>query len=193
MGWSWAADLHGGRLECRPLTPDRFPDIEVIFGERGAARRCFCMYWRRPDGGFGDRRDNRDRFAAITEAGPPPGLVGYLDGEPVGWVQVGPRENFPTMQRSPVVRPIDHSEVWSVNCFVTRVGYRKRGIGTAMAAAAADYAASEGARIVEGYPYGGNSSAAGDYFTGTPAMFLDNDFVEVTRRKPTRPIVRLHV
>ena len=96
MDWDHTTDTEAGVLVCKPLAPGRFGDMEAVFGERGVARRCFCMHWRRPDGGFGDKRDNRDRFADIAAEGPPPGLIGYVDDEPVGWVQVGPRGDFPT-------------------------------------------------------------------------------------------------
>jgi hypothetical protein len=76
--WSHTVETAAGDMVCRPLTTDRFGDMETVFGDRGVARRCFCMHWRRPDGGFGDDRDNKDRFAALTETGPPPGLLGYI-------------------------------------------------------------------------------------------------------------------
>ncbi|MGH8947621.1 MAG: GNAT family N-acetyltransferase, partial [Acidimicrobiia bacterium] len=105
-------------MTSRPLTPDRLPDMEVVFGERGIARSCFCMHWRRPDGGFGDKRDNRDRFADVAAGGRPPGLIGYIEEGPVGWVQVGPRLEFPTLDRSRLLKRVDDVEPWSINCFV---------------------------------------------------------------------------
>lgn len=193
MEWSFSAELDEGSLEARPLTPQRFADIEAVFGESGTARRCFCMHWRRPDGGFLDRRSTRDRFARRVTEGRSPGLVGYLDGAPVGWVQVGPREEFPTIERSRLLKPLDDVPTWSINCFVTRVGYRRRGIATALLAAAKAFARDEGARLVEGYPVDGERSSAVDYFTGTLGMFQGEGFVEILRRDPTRPIVRLPV
>lgn len=190
MEWSWVGDTGAGILECRPLTPDRFADVEEVFGERGVARQCFCMYWRKPDGGFGDHRDNRDRFAEVTEAGPPPGLVGYLDRKPVGWVQVGPREHFPALDRSHLLKPVDDTAVWSINCFVTKVGHRRRGVGSVMLTAAIEYARSRGGMVIEGYPYDDRPSSVANYFTGTVEMFAGHDFVEIARRKPTRPIMR---
>jgi GNAT superfamily N-acetyltransferase len=183
-----------GPMTSRPLTPQRFGDMETVFGERGVARRCFCMYWRRPDGGYGDRRDNRDRFADRAATGRPPGLIGYLhDVEPVGWVQVGPREEFPTLDRSKLLRRIDDLDVWSLNCFVVRAGHRKRGVGAGLLAGAIEYAKHEGAQVVEAYPVDGPRSSSVDYFTGTLSMFAQHGFVELVRRNDSRPIVRLEV
>lgn len=193
MGWSWTGDTDIGEIICRPLTPDRFADIEAVFGERGVARKCFCMHWRRPDGGYGDKRDNRDRFADVTADGPPPGLLGYLGSDPIGWVQVGPREQFPTINRSRLLKPIDDIEAWSINCFVVKPGYRRRGVGQALATAAVDYAKSQGAKVIEAYPVDGERASAVDFFTGTIGMFHEHGFVEVMRRNHDRPVVRLTV
>ena len=29
-----------------PLTPDRWDDLEALFGPRGAYGGCWCMFWR---------------------------------------------------------------------------------------------------------------------------------------------------
>lgn len=189
--WSHATETAAGSLECRPLTPERFRDMETVFGERGVARRCFCMHWRRPDGGHVDDLDNRDRFAAVVGAGPPPGLIGYIDEEPLGWVQVAPRSHFPTIGRSRLLKPVDGVGVWSINCFVVRVGHRSQGIGRGLLAGAIQYAKHRGAIGVEAYPVDGERSSVVDYFTGTLGMFEDQGFVELIRRNETRPIVRL--
>ncbi len=165
--------------------------METVFGERGVARRCFCMHWRRPDGGHQDDLDNRERYAAVVEVGPPPGLIGYVGDQPVGWVQVGPRSDFPTIGRSRLLKPVDEAEVWSINCFVVRVGHRSQGIGSGMLAAAIRYAKDRGASVVEAYPVDGERASVVDYFTGTLGMFEAEGFVELTRRNETRPIVRL--
>ena len=193
IGWTWTGITDSGELTCHPLTPDRFADIEAVFGDRGAARRCFCMHWRRPDGGYGDARDNKDRFADITAEGPPPGLLGYLDSDPVGWVQVGPNELFPTIGRSPLVRPVDDVEAWSINCFVVKPGHRRRGVAQALATAAVEYARSRGAEVIEAYPVDGDRASAVDYFTGTLGMFSEHGFVEILRRKHDRPVMRLTI
>lgn len=193
MEWRHEVDTDAGKMECVPLTPSRLDDMAKVFGERGVARDCFCMYWRRPDGGFRDERDNRDRFADVVENGPPPGLLGYVAAEPLGWVQVGPRRQFPTLLRSRLLKPVDAVEPWTINCFVVRVGHRRHGIGRGLLAAAIEYAMANGAEEIEAYPVDGPRSSVVDYYTGTLAMFADHGFVEVLRRNDTRPVVRLSV
>lgn len=191
--WTFEVSTASGRMDCVPLTPGRFDDMETVFGDRGVARRCFCMHWRRPDGGFGDERDNRDRFADVAAVGPPPGLLGYVDGDPRGWVQVGPRSDFPTLARSRLLKPVDDLDPWTINCFVVRAGERRQGIGRGLLEAAIQYAADQGARVIEAYPVDGKRQSVVDYFTGTLGMFAEHGFSEVLRRNDTRPIVRLRL
>jgi GNAT superfamily N-acetyltransferase len=193
MTWTCSVDTEAGPLDCFPLTEDRFGDMEMVFGERGVARKCFCMHWRRPDGGHGDERDNRDRFADVVADGPPPGLIGYLDERPMGWVQVGPRADFPTLGRSRLFQPVDGVEPWTINCFVVRRGERRQGVGRGLLSAAIQYAASQGAEVIEAYPVDGERASVVDYYTGTLGMFSEHGFVEIIRRNDTRPIVRLKV
>jgi GNAT superfamily N-acetyltransferase len=191
MAWTHISDTDAGTLECVPLTPERFGDMEDLFHERQVTRSCFCMHWRKPDGGFGDRRANRDRFADIAAEGPPPGLLGYIDDRPVGWVQVGPRSDFPTLSRSRLLKPFDEVDSWSINCFVVRPGDRRQGVGRGLLAAAIEYAKSRRAKVIEAYPVDGQRQSVVDYFTGTMGMFSEYGFVEMIRRNDTRPIVRL--
>ena len=84
-------------FEVLPLTPERWPDLELLFGPQGACYGCWCTYFRLapPDREAMDGAAKRAFMQARVAAGPPPGVVGYLAGEPVGWVQVGPRLDVP--------------------------------------------------------------------------------------------------
>ena len=109
----------------------------------------------------------------------------------VGWVALGPRDDFPTLNRSKMLAPVDDTPVWSVNCFVTRVGYRRQGIGDVMLQAAVEYARHLGVDVLEGYPWDAPTTSAVNLYTGTLGMFTG--FEEVARRRPHRPIVRLEL
>jgi hypothetical protein len=64
---------------------------------------------------------------------------------------------------------------------------------TELVAAAVEHARRGGARIVEGYPIEPRTGATADVFawTGLPQAFARAGFVEVARRSPTRPIMRI--
>src|SRR5687767_339071 len=97
-------------LSLRPLTPDRFGDLVDLFGpERGANSGCWCMWWRMPHAEWkaASREEKRERFRAVVEAGPPPGILAYAGGRAVGWCAVGPRKTLPRMNASRVAAPFD--------------------------------------------------------------------------------------
>ena len=54
------------------------------------------------------------QLKALVKAGRVPGLIAYRDGDPVGWVSLGPREDYAKLARSPVMRPVDDKPVWSI-------------------------------------------------------------------------------
>ena len=178
-------------LEIHPLTPDRWADLEQLFGERGAVGGCWCMWWRETAAEFGRQAGagNRRAFKAIVDEGRAPGLLAYRDGEPVGWCAVAPREEYGRLQRSPTLGPVDDRPVWSITCFYIERRHRKQGVAAALLRAAARHAVAQGARIVEGYPVDRARLSSFD-FTGTVSMFRDASFAEVARRSPTRPIMR---
>lgn len=193
VDWDYSTETVDGPMVVIPLTPDRLSDMDEVFGERGVARKCYCMHWRRPDGGYEDERDNRERFWEIAEEGPPPGLVGYVDNSPVGWVQVGPRNDFPTLGRSRLFKPADDVDPWTINCFVVRTGQRRKGIGRGLLESAIAFAKHNGAVVIEAYPVDGKRESVVDYFTGTFGLFAEYGFTELLRRNDTRPIVRLNL
>lgn len=187
-------------LQIHPLTPARWPDLEALFAARGCAqaRACWCMYYRLSgpgsdlSGASQGASERRGKLKALVDAGKPPGLLGYRNGVPVGWVSLGPREDFAKLARSPVMKAVDTQPVWSVICFVVPPQYRGQGVARALLDGAIRYAASQGARLIEAYPVDkpGRTDADGLWF-GTKSMYDAAGFSEVARRKPERPVVRL--
>jgi len=188
------------KLTVAPLTPDRWPDLETIFNARGCslARNCWCMAYRVR--GYGEPappgvsrwQANRSMFKKLVDAGKPPGLVGYLDTVPAGWVSVGPREDYAKLAHSPVMKPVDEKPVWSIICFVVPSEFRGRGVARALLDEAIAYAQGQGAKLVEAYPIdkSGRSKDV-DLWFGAKSMYDKAGFVEVARRKPHRPVMRI--
>jgi len=181
--------------EIVPLTPDLWDDLERLFGANGAYNNCWCMWWRLSNAAYNacTPAEHHERFRAVVlTAEHPPGLLAYRDGVPVGWCAIAPRSNFPRLNRSRDWHPLDDQPVWSLNCFYIPAKQRRTGVATALLRAAVDFAASQGAQIVEAYPREtiGKVAAAAIY-TGTATMFLAAGFTEVARRTPERPMMRL--
>ncbi len=189
-------------FNTRPVTPKRWQDLETIFNSKGCsmARGCWCMYYRNsgrqpaPPTGSTISEVNRDGLKALVESGTPPGLIGYQDKAPVGWISMGPREDFAKLRRSPVMKAVDDESVWSIVCFVVPKEHRGKGVASALLNGAIGYAQSQGVTILEAYPVDKSKRSRDDsMFFGPKSMYDAAGFTEVARRKPTRPIVRLSI
>jgi GNAT superfamily N-acetyltransferase len=180
-------------IEVRPVTEERWDDLVRLFGPRGGYSGCWCMWWRERAKDF-DRNGNagnRRGMRSMVREGQVPGLLGYRDGEPVGWVSVAPREEFPRIERSPTLKPIDDRPVWSVVCFFIHRAHRRAGVARALLDAAIDHAARNGGRLVEAYPVdpATRSYTSAEAYTGVVPLFEAAGFREVARRG-ARPIMR---
>ncbi len=121
-------------LTVAPLTPDRWCDLETIFRAKGCsvARGCWCMAYRFSGSreplppGMTRAQANRAGLKALVDAGNPPGLIGYHGKVPVGWVSVGPREEYAKLKRSPVMKASGQSSALSCRpSTVAKVWHRR--------------------------------------------------------------------
>lgn len=163
-------------LAVAPAHEVPWGDIEALFGANGACGGCWCMVWRRTRKAFelGKGEGNRQALHALWQSGQPFGLVGHVQGRAAAWVSVAPREAFVYFQTSRVLRPAPgEAGVWSISCLFVAKPWRRQGLAVRMIAAARDWAQSQGAAWVEGYPVSPRSPAAAPVFlwTGTPRAF----------------------
>lgn len=186
-------------IEILPATGDRFDDAEIAL-DSGDGPGCQCQWWLLPNGPWKDASvaDRTELFRAELDGDLPPGLIAYVDGEPAGWVRVGPRPAQPRLARTRNVtgsttEPLDDDSVWAVTCFVVRTAHRGRGLMRGLLDAAVDAARDGGARVVEGYPR--DPSAAkipvNDLYLGTVSVFEEAGFTVIARPKPDRALVSL--
>jgi GNAT superfamily N-acetyltransferase len=179
------------------LTPERWSDFEKLFGPRGACGGCWCMYWRQSHSEYEHQHGelNRQNIKAIVDSGNIPGILAYSADQPVGWCSIAPREAFPTLARSRILKPVDDQPVWSVVCFFIARSQRRTGLSVKLLQASVDYARANGARIVEGYPVEPKGGKSPDVFahTGVYSAFKQAGFTEVIRRSETRPIMRFRI
>ncbi len=136
---------------------------------------------------------NRGAFHNIVDNGPPPGLLGYVGDEPVGWVRILPRNSLPGLSRSRLFSTdLPTDGVWSISCFVIRAKWRRQGLTEQLARAAVRHARENGARAVEAYPTDTEArKSTSAVYLGLASTFRRLGFEEVQRKAPEKPMMRL--
>lgn len=183
-------------LSFHPLTQKLWHDFEMLFGNNGACGGCWCMHWKLRGKAFDESAGDvaRQMQKNIVDAKTVPGLLAYSEGYPVGWIAVEPRSQYPKLAHSRVLKPIDNQEVWSIVCFFVERKHRRKGISAELIKAAVEYAKSQGAKIVEGYPIDSAKNLPDPFiYTGATSAFKQAGFEEVVRNSPTRPIFRYQI
>jgi GNAT superfamily N-acetyltransferase len=139
-------------IDVRPARS--FADVRTMVGPRNPASNvCWCLSHRL------DAATNRslvgpERAAYVEELvgrERAPGVLAYDGDEVVGWAAVAPRSELP-FARSRKIPHVDDLPVWSLWCVKVRPGHRGQGIAHALLPGAVEYARSQGAPAVEGYP-----------------------------------------
>lgn len=180
-------------LIIRPLTKDLWPRFEALFGANGACAGCWCMWWRLKRGDFqeGSGAGNRRAFRRLVDKGPAPGLLAFDGDDAVGWCQLTPRRDLPTLNRSRLLAPVDDTPVWSLSCFYVKKGHRGEGVMAALIEAALHFAKAAGAPALEAYPWDVTEKKANTtVYTGVARTFARQGFRVVARHAPHRPIMR---
>ena len=185
-------------LEVRPLRKNDWPILLKLFGDKGACGGCWCMWWRVERGGklWEESKGARNKSAMkrLVESGKADGLLAFAGGEPVGWCSIGPRGDFPRLDRSRPFQTESPEGTWSVTCFYVKAGWRSRGVAAALLEAAVELARKRKARALEGYPVLPGSAAhqvpAAFAWTGVPRLFEKARFTNLTKRLDERNVFR---
>jgi GNAT superfamily N-acetyltransferase len=176
------------------LTPQRWADFEELFGPHGATGGCWCMWFRLTQKEFDAQKgeENRRAMKGIVNSGRVPGILAYYQGHAVGWCSVAPREEFPRLERSRLLKSVDGQRVWSVVCFFVAKEYRRKGVAKRLLKAAVEYVKKQGGSILEGYAVEPKAGKMPDLFAyhGPASLYKSAGFKEVTRRSKIRPIMR---
>lgn len=194
-----ATTSRSGTIEVRPLVPSRVADVRTVLASTFGSQ-CYDLFYR--------YTDEQKRAAGITGKMTPEhearrkeilaklarrkrgsaGLVAYADGEPVGFISLGPRSDYPGVERSKAMQPVDDVPVWVIPCITVRKGYRGKGVAIAMLRATVAYATEKGAAAVEGYPRpDGKRMHDGSAAHGTESMFRRAGFKRIRSVIPGIP------
>ena len=179
-----------------------------MFGTRGGAASCQCQRYKlRPREAFVKFpvEERAFRLRRQARSGDPgaettSGLVAYAGAQPVGWCAVEPRTAYEGLLRNVRVpwegRTEDKADdtVWAVTCVFTRAGFRRRGVGYALARVSVDHARRRGARALEAYPLltePGQDITWGELNVGTRSMFEAAGLTEVSHPTKRRLVMRI--
>jgi GNAT superfamily N-acetyltransferase len=175
-----AADTGCMAIEVRPATS--FDDVKTMVGpKRADASVCWCLSYRLPS------KENRAlkgpargrRVQRLMKDGAI-GVLAYDGDEVVGWAAVAPRAAT-TFASSRKIPHVDDADVWSVWCIRVRPGHRGEGISHDLLRGAVDFARSEGAPAIEGYPVDNKQEKVDSTmaYVGTRRLFQRAGFKKV--------------
>ncbi|MCU0332052.1 MAG: GNAT family N-acetyltransferase [Ignavibacteriaceae bacterium] len=180
-----------------PVTKENWKDFEDLFGEKGACAGCWCMYWRMKRKDYDNLRGTgtKKQMKSLVNKGTVPGILAYDNDKPIGWCSVAPREDFPVLENSRVMKRIDNKPVWSVVCFFIKRDYRRKGLSVELLNASKVFVKMNNGKIIEGYPVEPKAAKSPDVFvwTGLASAFRQAGFKEIIRRSETRPIMRYSI
>jgi GNAT superfamily N-acetyltransferase len=202
------ADTTTPEVTIVPANEASWDDLQAVFGTRGDPSRCYCQrYKMQPRESWASVGADELAFRLRTQtdcghpkSGTTSGLVAYLDGKPVGWCAVEPRTAYARLLLKTRVpwegRAEDKTDdgVWAVTCFVTRTGFRRRGVSRTLARAAVDFARQRGARALEGYPMitePGQEVMSVELHVGSRSVFAAAGFAEVSHPTLRRVVMRI--
>ena len=185
-------------LDIRPLTPARADNVKAITASTWGSQ-CWDLWWRftKPlsevfrDSSLPDvaeaasskekkERQRRAMLAKLARRRHTPVLIAYDEGEPVGFVSLGPRSDYQRFRAQKTTQPVDDVPAWVIPCITVRRGYRGKGVALAMIRAALVYAGERGAPALEAYPRAETKRVRDDFaYIGTEAMFRRAGFRRV--------------
>ena len=175
-------------LTTRELSPQMWPQLERLFGAKGACAGCWCMFWRLEKGETFDGLKGvaaKARFRKLVASGAAHGVLAFNGDEPVGWCSFERRVELAKLDRAPSLACDDAAQVWSLPCFFVASGWRGKGVASVLLRAALIALRARGARIVESYPVkprGVGLIPAAFAHTGVPALFEPAGFKLVEAR-----------
>jgi GNAT superfamily N-acetyltransferase len=140
--------------------------------------------------GWGERSAEQNRTlreALFERCDQYDGYLFYVDDEPVGWCQAGPRDRLEKLARQFNLEP--DPDTWALTCFLIAPRARGQGMAASLLAGVLDDLRARGVKRVEAFPKRGESLDAGDLWNGPEALFRAAGFA-VVRDDPVRPVWR---
>jgi GNAT superfamily N-acetyltransferase len=192
----------------KELSATTWPDFVKLFSHKSGWNHCWCVHFHRPRGvpkekwlrtreerGVRNRREQK----ALVEKNRSHGILVYLEDEPVGWCQYGPREELIRIDNSSNYRGLapenEKARLWRITCFVVDRKYRRRGVAAAALKATLASIKKQGGGLVEAFPVANwEGGSFGNMSThGTIIMFAKQGFKKIAGYGNTNVVMRKRV
>lgn len=147
-------------IRLEKLTEANFEIFEKLLTDTNEAG-CYCSFWhgKIPMNEWKDREKcapekNRETTLAKIRSGFHVGVLGFEDSRCVGWIGAGPIADFYwTWRRLPQLSDEEARTTAAIVCININTEFRKKGYQSKLLSALGLYAAQQGWKIVEGYPF----------------------------------------
>lgn len=184
-------------LSVYSLDNTLWDDFEKLFGDKGACGGCWCMSWRLKKSEFEKYKGeiNKNYMHGLVNMNEILGVLAYVNGKPIGWCAVAPREKYIRLEASRVFKRVDNEPVWSITCLFVSKAYRRKGVSTELIKAAINYCKLNGVGIVEAYPTVPYDKYVPDAFlwTGVPSVFEEAGFTIAANRSKWKHLMRYYI
>jgi hypothetical protein len=181
-------------LSFQPLTIHSWDHFEKLFGENGACGGCWCMTSRLTSKDYEKYKGegNKQKIHKLVYTGKPLGIIAFQNKMPIGWCSVSPRQTFPRLENSRLLKRLDDIPVWSITCLFIKKQFRRNKISSVIISEAVNYAFQEGATVVEAYPVIPKNKLMPDVFAypGIPNAYIKAGFIVVHQPSESRLIMR---
>lgn len=165
-------------ISILPLHDSRREDFYRVHSEANGANWCYCVAWWVPTWeGWAQRtaEENRALRERLFQQGQYDGYLLYLDGNPVGWCQCGPRDHLPKVLRQYKLTP--DRRIWAITCLLIAPRHRKRGLTHRFLAEVLEDLRTRGITYVQAFPSRDRDLPDEDIWTGPETAFQKAGFV----------------
>jgi GNAT superfamily N-acetyltransferase len=164
-------------------------DFYRLHNRNEMAGWCFCVaWWVESWDGWGDRtaHENLQLRNELLAEGEYDGYLLYLDREPVGWCQVGPRDRLEKLTRQFALDP--DPDMWAITCFLIKPEVRREGLADYLLHQLLADLRIRGMRSVQAFPKRGAGMDEMDMWNGPESMYLQAGFT-ILVDDPRRPVL----
>ena len=164
-------------IRIAALSESNREDFYRVHHARNAHDWCFCVAWWLPDwDGFRDRKseDNRAMREELFRSGMSDGYILYVDEEPIGWCQCGPRDQFSKLIKNYKLEP--EPSTWAITCLFIAPSYRRTGLTHLFLSEILTDLKHKGVQHVQAFPRSGTKLPDEEVWTGPESLYLKAGF-----------------